>query len=246
MPLDGVQLFALLASALVAAVVRGYSGFGFSAIVIAGASLVIAPAVIVPALFILEIIASIHMLPGVRREIDYPNFWPLFAACVAGLPAGQFLLVHMPADTIRVCMSLGILLAVALLWNGYEFGQRMTRPLAGLAGFLLGFGSGMASMGGLLAMVVFLGVNYPAAQTRAMFVAIFFAMYVYGVGVSALYGLITHTTVWIVLVMLLPLFIGIFLGQRQYLASTQENFRKLALVLLTVLASIGIARVVLI
>jgi len=235
----------LLTTALVAAIVRGYSGFGFSAIVIAGASLVIEPAAIVPALFILEIIASIHMLPSVRHEIDYPNFWPLFAACVVGLPAGQFLLVHLPADTIRVCMSLGILLATALLWHGYEFGPKMTRPLACLAGFLLGFGSGMASMGGLLAMAVFLGVNYPVAQTRAMFVAIFFAMYVYGVWVAALNGLMTQTTLWIVLVMLLPLFIGIFLGQRQYRSATQESFRKLALVLLTILASIGIVRVVL-
>lgn len=245
MPLDGIQIFALLASALVAAVVRGYSGFGFSAIVIAGASLVIEPAAIVPALFILEIIASIHMLPSVRHQIDFPNFWPLFAACVVGLPAGQFLLVHLPADTIRVCLALGILLATALLWHGYEFSQQMNRTLACVAGFLLGFGSGMASMGGLLAMVIFLGVNYPAAQTRAMFVAIFFAMYIFGVGVSALNGLITGTTIWIVLVMLLPLFVGIFLGQRQYRASTQESFRKLALVLLTLLASIGIARVVL-
>ena len=104
----------------------------------------------------------------------------------------------------------------------------------------------MASMGGLLAMVIFLGVNYPAAQTRAMFVAIFFAMYIFGVGVSALNGLITGTTIWIVLVMLLPLFVGILLGQRQYLSATQESFRKFTLVLLTVLASIGIARVLLI
>jgi hypothetical protein len=36
------------------------------------------------------------------------------------------------------------------------------------------------------------------------------------------------------------------LGQRQYRSATQESFRKLALVLLTILASIGIARVVLI
>lgn len=245
MPLDWTQFFVLLATALVAAVVRGYSGFGFSAIVIAGASLFVAPAAIVPALYILEIIASIHMLPSVRHQIDFPNFWPLLVGCVVGLPAGQFLLIHLPADTIRVCLSLGILLSAALLWRGYDFGQQMTRPLACLAGFLLGFGSGMASMGGLLAMVIFLGVNYPAAQTRAMFVAIFFAMYVYGVGVSALNGLITLTTVWIVLVMLLPLFAGILLGQKQYRSATQESFRKLALVLLTVLASIGIARVLL-
>ena len=186
------------------------------------------------------------MLPSVRHQIDFPTFWPLFAGCVVGLPAGQFLLVHLPADTIRVCLSLGILVSTALLWRGYNFGQKMTRPLACLIGFLLGFGSGMASMGGLIAMAIFLGVNYPVAQTRAMFVAIFFAMYIYGVGVSALNGLITHTTLWIVLVMLLPLFIGILLGQRQYRSTTQESFRKLALVLLTILASIGIARVVLI
>ena len=246
MPLDWTQLFALLATGLVAAVVRGYSGFGFSAIVIVSASLIIEPAAIVPALFILEIIASIYMLPSVRHQIDYPNFWPLFAASVVGLPVGQFLLVHLPADTIRVSISLGILLATLLLWRGYGFGQKMTNPLACLAGFLLGFGSGMASMGGLLAMVVFLGANYPAAQTRAMFVTIFFAMYVYGVGVAAINGLITYTTLWIVLVMLLPMFIGIFLGQRQYRSATQESFRKLALILLMILATIGIARVVLI
>jgi len=245
MPLDWIQYFALLTAALVAAVVRGYSGFGFSAIVIAGASLVIAPAALVPALFILEIIASIRMLPSVRHEIDYSNFWPLFAGCVVGLPAGQFLLIHLPADTIRLYLSLGILLSTTMLWRGYSFGQKMTRPLAFVIGLVLGFGSGMASMGGLVAMAIFLGVNYPAAQTRAIFVAIFFAMYVYGVGVAALYGLITLTTLWIVLVMLLPMFVGIFLGQKQYLSATQESFRKLALILLSVLATVGIVRVLL-
>ncbi len=245
MPIDWTQLLALGAIALVAAVVRGYSGFGFSAIVIAGASLFIAPAALVPALFMLEIVASIHMLPGVRHQIDYPNFWPMAAACLVGLPAGQFFLVHLPADTIRIFLSLAILLSTALLWRGYSFGAGLTRPLAGATGFVIGFGSGMASVGGLMAMVVFLGINYPAAQTRAMFVAIFLVMYIYGVGVSALNGLITETTFWIALAMLLPLFAGILLGQKQYLSATQESFRKFGFVLLAVLASIGIARVVL-
>lgn len=244
MSLDWIQYSALLVWVLVAAVVRGYSGFGFSAVVIAGASLVIAPSVLVPALFMLEIVASIHMLPSVRHQIDYPTFWPLLAGCIVGLPAGQFLLVHLPADTIRVCLSVGILLSTALLWRGHNFGRKMTRPLACLIGFLLGFGSGLASMGGLIAMAMFLGVNYPVAQTRAMFVAIFFAMYVYGVGVSALYGLITPTTIWIVLVMLLPLFAGIILGKRQYLSTSEETFRKFVLILLMILAAMGIARVV--
>lgn len=243
MPIDWTQLAALVAVALVAAIVRGYSGFGFSAIVIAGASLFIVPAALVPALYMLEIVASIHMLPSVRRELDYPNFWPMLAGCLIGLPAGQYLLTHLPADTIRVCLSLAILLSTALLWGGYRFGTVLKQPLAGTTGLLIGFGSGMASVGGLLAMVIFLGVNYPAAQTRAMFVTIFLVMYVYGTGVSAVNGLITQTTFWMVLVMALPMVAGIVVGQKQYLSATQESFRKFALLLLTVLAAIGIARV---
>ena len=184
MPLGWIELFTLVTIAIIAAVVRGYSGFGFSAIVIAGASLVIPPAALVPALYMLEIVASIHMLPGVRHQIDYPHFWPMLICCAIGLPAGQFLLTHLPADTIRVFLSLGVLVSTALIWRGYRFKTEMNRPLAGITGFLIGFGSGMASIGGLLAMVIFLGTNYPAAQTRAIFVAIFLVMYVYGTAVS--------------------------------------------------------------
>lgn len=246
MPLDWIELATLVAIALVAAVVRGYSGFGFSAIVIAGASLVMPPAALVPALYMLEIVASVHMLPGVRHQIDYPNFWPMLLGCAVGLPAGQFLLTHLPADTIRIFLSLGVLVSTALIWRGYRFKTQMNPPLAGATGFLIGFGSGMASVGGLLAMVIFLGVNYPAVQTRAIFVAIFGVMYVYGTLVSALNGLITTTTFWIVATGLLPLFAGILLGQKRWLAATPESFRSFALGLLTLLAVAGIARALLI
>lgn len=246
MPLDWIELATLVTIALVAAVVRGYSGFGFSAIVIAGASLVMPPAVLVPALYMLEIVASVHMLPGVRHQIDYPNFWPMLLGCGVGLPAGQFLLTHLPADTIRICLSLGVLVSTALIWRGYRFKTEMNPPLAGVTGFLIGFGSGMASVGGLLAVVIFLGTNYPAAQTRAIFVAIFLVMYVYGTLVSALNGLITATTFWIVLAGLLPLFAGILLGQKRWLSATPESFRSFALGLLTLLAVAGIVRALLV
>lgn len=246
MDLDWTHLSALAAIALFAAIVRGYSGFGFSAIVIAAGALFVEPAVLVPALYMLEIVASIHMLPDVRRHIDYPNLWPMLVSCLIGLPVGQFLLTNLHADTIRICLSFGVLSSTALLWRGLRFERDMTKPLAGLTGFLIGFGSGIASIGGLPAMVIFLGINYPAAKTRAMFVVIFLVMYVYGVGVSFLNDLISWQTVWIGSVMLVSLFAGMILGQKQYLSATQESFRKFALLVLTVLAILGAARVLLI
>lgn len=243
--LSELQFGLLVAVAIVAGIVRGYSGFGFSAIVIAGASLVIPPAVVVPALFMLEIVASIHMLPSVRHEIDYPNFWPMLAGCAIGLPVGQYLLTHLEPDSIRFYLSFGVLVSTVLIWRGISFHRSMNPLLAAFTGYLTGFGSGLASIGGLFAMVVFLGTKYPPARVRAVFVAMFFAMYVYGIGVASLNGLISIRTVWIALILLAPMILGIVLGQRQYLSSTPEAFRRFALLLLMALASVGILRIAL-
>lgn len=241
--MSGLQLGLLLAVATVAGVVRGYSGFGFSAIVIAGASLVIPPATVVPALFMLEIAASIHMLPSVRSDIDYPNFWPMLAGCAVGLPIGQYLLAHLEPNTIRMYLSLGVLVSAFLIWRGISFKREMNVPLAAFTGFLTGFGSGLASIGGLFAMVIFLGTSYPPARVRAVFVAMFFAMYVYGIGIAAMNGLISWATIWIAIILLVPMIMGIVVGQRQFLSATPEAFRRFALLLLMILASIGILRI---
>ncbi|MDH3691288.1 MAG: hypothetical protein OEU36_17735 [Gammaproteobacteria bacterium] len=57
---------------LVAAVIHGYTGFGFSALVVSGASLALPPAKVVPTVLLLEVAASIHMLPTVWKDIDAP------------------------------------------------------------------------------------------------------------------------------------------------------------------------------
>ena len=54
-----------------AAVVRGYSGFGFSLLAIISLSLLLPPAEIVPSIFMMEIAASLHLLPSVWRDIHW-------------------------------------------------------------------------------------------------------------------------------------------------------------------------------
>ncbi len=54
-----------------AAVVRGYSGFGFSLLAITSLSLLLPPTQIVPSIFIMEVAASLHLLPSVWRDIHW-------------------------------------------------------------------------------------------------------------------------------------------------------------------------------
>ena len=55
-------LYALVAIG-VAAYIRGYSGFGFSAFTVTSLALILPPSEVVPTAYMLEVAASIHMLP---------------------------------------------------------------------------------------------------------------------------------------------------------------------------------------
>ena len=71
-----------------AAVVRGYSGFGFSLLAIISLSLLLPPAEIVPSVFIMEVVASLHLLPGVWRDIHWRALLWLSVGCLVGTPFG--------------------------------------------------------------------------------------------------------------------------------------------------------------
>lgn len=242
MELDTLQIAALLSIMFVAAVARGYAGFGSSAIVIASASLFIAPAKLVPVLYVLEVGASIAMFPAIRREVDYPIYWRILAGCTIGIPLGQFLLTNWPPDTVRVALSIAVLACAILLWRGFRLGFPMGKTFALLTGLLTGLGSGLAVIGGLVMVVILYATEFGAARTRAMCIAVFLAMYSYGIGISVLNGLFTTETVWLILLLTPPLLAGIWIGQRSYLATTPERFRQFLLVFLMALALVGVVR----
>ena len=73
-----------------AAIVRGFSGFGFSLLAISALSLLYPPQQIFPPIFLMEIAASLHLLPSVWRHIHWRSMAPLLAGHVA--PGGALVL----------------------------------------------------------------------------------------------------------------------------------------------------------
>ena len=71
---------ACMAAALFgAAYMRGYSGFGLSALVVSAASLVMNPLLIVPVVLICDIALTLQQAQGIRHEIDWRRTLTLFA-----------------------------------------------------------------------------------------------------------------------------------------------------------------------
>src|ERR1017187_188427 len=102
-----------------AAVVRGYSGFGFSLLAITSLSLLLPPAEIVPSIFIMEVAASLHLLPSVWRNIHWRALLWLTVGCFVGTPFGVYALAHVAPAPMTLALAIFVLIAAILLARGY-------------------------------------------------------------------------------------------------------------------------------
>ena len=62
LPMPAGLLLAAMCVVFAAGIVRGFAGFGFSALCVAGMSLFVSPAEVVPPIFVLEVLASLTLL----------------------------------------------------------------------------------------------------------------------------------------------------------------------------------------
>ena len=105
---------------LIAAFVRGYSGFGFSAMVIAASSLVTNPLNFVAVVVILETAMSLQAAKGAGPDIDWRRVGWLMAGAAIGLPLGLWVLTGVSEDTARAVISVYVLAMCGVLLLGWR------------------------------------------------------------------------------------------------------------------------------
>lgn len=230
------------AAMFVGGVIRGYSGFGSSMFWVASVSLVVPPVEIVPTIYLLEILASFHLLPKVWRQVDRHSVaWLLLGALIA-TPAGVWLLAVVPADTMRIAISLLILAAVTVLWRGRGLG-RTPGPLPTiLTGAVSGAINGATSMGGPPAVLYYLSASFGAAGMRACLIAYLFGTDVFGAVFAGGVGLIDGDILLRSLGFFVIVLAGLAIGHRRFVATEPETFRRFTMILLAALAVVGLVR----
>ena len=174
----GMLFYAFLAI-LIAAVIRGYSGFGFSALTVTSLSLILPPAEVVPTAFLLEIAASVFMLPMVWRSIDWQKLNWLVLGILAGTPAGLLFLAEVPQDPVRFTISGLVLVACFLLWKNVRIRSEGGRKRLLVVGGFSGLVNGAAGIGGLPIVLFLLSGSIRAEVLRATIVAFLFCSDIY-------------------------------------------------------------------
>jgi uncharacterized protein len=219
-----------------AAIVRGFSGFGFSLLSISALSLVYAPAEIVPSIFMLEIAASLHLLPSIWKDVHWRSLVPLTIGCLIATPIGVYALAHVPAPPMQIALSIFVLVATALLWKGFALKTMPGSLATTAAGAASGLANGAFGIGG--PPVVLFYFSSPAGNIagRASLIAFFLITDVIGLANQSVHGLVTWDAAWRALLFLPPLIAGVWIGARSFKGTDPEVFRKAVLALLAVLA----------
>ncbi|OOG20617.1 hypothetical protein B1C78_17145 [Thioalkalivibrio denitrificans] len=225
-----------------AGVVRGYSGFGFSALVTLSLALFLPPAMVIPMLMLMEIMASIQTLPRVWKQVDRVTLTLLMAGSVVSVPLGAYLLANLPDSELRLVISTMVLVVTIILWRGYRFPARGRKGLSLATGLGSGMMTGAAGAGGLIVAVMFLSISAHMAVIRATMIAYVMFQSSYMAVVAGIYGLMNLHTLISAVVLAVPMFAGVMVGHRTFVASAQVAYRRFVLILLMVLSVAGIVR----
>ena len=225
---------------------RQYSGFGFSALAVTGLSLILPPAEVVPTAFLLEIVASIFMLPMVWRSIDWQKLNLLVLGVLLGTPAGVLFLAEIPQDAVRFTISGLVIVACFLLWKNFRIRSETGRKRLLVVGGFSGLVNGAAGIGGLPIVLFLLSGSIRAEVLRATIVAFLFCSDIYATLLSGSQNLLSNELLARSVLFLIPLVVGVAIGHRGFVKSSPESFSKFAIGLLILLSLAVIVRGILV
>jgi Sulfite exporter TauE/SafE len=118
-------LLLLAITAFVAALARGFSGFGSALIFVPLASTAIGPRAAAPLLLIIDGVAAAGLIPGAWRHADKRDVGTMSAGALAGIPLGAWVLIKSDPLLIRWAIALFGTLLLALLMLGWRYSRQV-------------------------------------------------------------------------------------------------------------------------
>lgn len=234
-------LFVVL-GAFLAALLRGFTGFGFVMAVVPLLGLMLPPARVVPLAILLQAEIGLIDLPAAVRLCDWHSLAWLVPGLLLGTPLGLLVLTSLSADRARLAIGLLIGASVVLLARGVRMAERPSRWLTLGVGVVSGTMNGLAGIAGPPVVAYLLALPHSTAVVRAS--AIVFFMITASVALATMTGegLIDRRLLVLAIVAVPALFAGARIGAWGFRRTSPRQHRATALGVLSVLAVMLILR----
>ena len=241
--LTGLEAGIVALGMVVAGYVRGYSGFGFAALVMSFSALVTDPFPFVPVVILADIVMTAGQVRGIWRHIDWRRVGTMFVGALVGVPLGVVAIQAIGVDLGRAVLSLFVLAMCGLMMAGWTIARQGDGPHVAV-GVVSGVANG-AAVGGLPVAVFFTAQGLSPVLFRATVIAYFTALDLWSIPVFVRAGMITQDS-FVATALGLPfMLIGLWLGSKRFASASPQDFRRFAVILLMVLAVLGLTKAVL-
>ena len=238
------EIYIIFLIVFIASIIRGFNGFGFSATCISGFSFILTAIEIVPIILILEVLISVFMIPYIWNKIDWNFVLKILFGIIIGSPIGLLLLKYLDPKITHLSICIMIIFFSLLLMKGYS-NQNINNNIGKfLTGVVSGTLNGLTTLGGMPVALFLLVTNIQPAIIRGSLAALFFLTDIYAFILSFFAGIVDMTTIYrtIPLIFILP--IGVFIGNKFFVKSKEETYRKVVFYFLILISIFGILRII--
>ena len=242
--LDAAALVFCSLAVIAGAYLKGYTGFGASMLWVTSMSLVLPPLQIVPMVLMFEVATSVYLLPQVWKQVQWRSIVVPLVGTWAATPVGIYALSNLPSTPIRLGLAIVVFAAAILILRGFALRNEPSVPAT--VGVGLAAGTLNGSMGIVGPPVILFYFSSPAGIVagRASIVTYFIGTDTVGTAMFAAQDLVGPSVLWRTAVFLPLLIAGVALGNRGFLKTDPDTFKKAALFVLMALSILLFARAV--
>jgi uncharacterized protein len=237
---SGAALVFLAASALIAGLARGFSGFGGALIFVPLASVVVGPKSAAPLLLIIDAVAAAGLIPNAWQHAARREVGIMAAGAAVGIPLGAWLLTRADPLALRWGLAGAVAILLVILISGWRYGGRRTRPVTAGVGLVGGLLSGSAQIGGPPIVAFWLSSTLSPDVVRANIVLYFAISTVFSGAAYLAGGLITQAVLMLALLVGPAYGLGIYLGSRLFGVASQTMFRRICYALIGLAAAVSL------
>ena len=238
-----VEIYFVVFVVFIASIIRGFNGFGFSATCISGFSFILPAIEIVPIILALEVIISIFMVPYVWNKIDWNFVFKLLIGITIGSPIGLYLLKYLSPDVTHLAVCLLIIFFSLILMRGYENQKINNNYVKIFTGIISGILNGLTTLGGMPVALFLLATSIQPAIIRGSLAALFFLTDIYAFILSFFAGIVDLTTIYRTVPLIIILPIGVYIGNKFFVKSKEETYRKVVFYFLIFISIFGLFRI---
>ena len=239
-----VEIYFVIFTVFIASIIRGFNGFGFSAICISGFSFILPAIEIVPIILALEVAISIFMIPYIWNKIDWRFVFKILLGIIIGSPIGLYLLKYLNPETTHLWVCLLIIFFSILLMKGYANQKIDNNYGKFFTGVVSGTLNGLTTLGGMPVALFLLITSIQPTVIRGSLAALFFLTDIYAFTLSFFSGIVDVTTIYRVIPLIVILPIGVFIGNNFFVKSKKETYKKVVFYFLIFISIFGIFRAI--